>query len=232
MPAYLPHWTTTDRAAARYGTSDDGLVLRIDEDQPDWRVEDAPLRVSNLQTGTFSGPHGSTRGTHRHRPDGLTVRTELQQSLLWAPNAGHLDVTVSASRDIDCMLAIWLVGTEHLNPSDAGEICVCEIDAPGFGESWSARTGIKAHSDDRLTTDMARIPIDSDLSEPHTWTAIWGDGVTTIGLNGRVIRRMSQAPTYPLFLMIDLFEIGPPRGAYPKTARVHSVRGWSDVIGR
>lgn len=130
------------------------------------------------------------------------------------------------------MLAVWLVGTEHLNPSDAGEVCVFEVDAPASGEGWSARTGIKAHGDDRLTTDMARIPIDSDLSHPHTWTAIWGDGVTTIGLNGRVVRKMRQAPTYPLFLMIDLFEIGPPRGTYPKTARVHSVRGWSGDIKR
>lgn len=44
-----------------------------------------------------------------------------------------------------------------------------------------------------------------------------------------VVRRVEQSPNYPLFLMIDLFEIGPrstTNVAYPKTARIHHVRGW------
>src|SRR3954447_17577188 len=82
---YLPHWTTPDRSRARYALTENGLQLRIEADQLDWRPEDAPLRVSNLQTATFSGPVGSTRGTHRHRPDGLTVRTVTPARLLWAP---------------------------------------------------------------------------------------------------------------------------------------------------
>ncbi|MGP2407993.1 hypothetical protein ACTUM1_15745, partial [Listeria monocytogenes] len=68
---YLPHWTTPERSVARWGFTPAGLALRIDQDQLDWRPEDAPLRVSNLQTATFSGPAGSAVGTHRHRPDGL-----------------------------------------------------------------------------------------------------------------------------------------------------------------
>ena len=64
---YLQHWTTPDRSAARYEARPTGLRLRIDSDQLDWREEDAPLRVSNLQTGLFSGVLGSRRGTHRHR---------------------------------------------------------------------------------------------------------------------------------------------------------------------
>lgn len=49
---YLPHWTTPDRSAARYEFVEDGLRLRIDHDQPAWREEDGPMRVSNLQTGS------------------------------------------------------------------------------------------------------------------------------------------------------------------------------------
>src|SRR5690349_14042556 len=58
---YLPHWTTPDRSRARYDLlphdpagAGGGLRLRIDADQLDWRAEDAPLRVSNLQTAVFS----------------------------------------------------------------------------------------------------------------------------------------------------------------------------------
>jgi hypothetical protein len=227
---YLPHWTSPERSRARYDIDGSGLRLRIDADQPDWREEDAPLRVSNLQTGVFSGPAGSRRGTHRHRPDGLVVRTETPEHVLWAPTAGHVEVTVSASVDEGCMLAAWLVGTEHLSEEDTGEICMFEIDADAVGEGKShARCGVKAHSDKRLTTDMAEVVVPLDASKPHTWTAVWGPSGTIIGCEGIVVKHVPHAPDYPLFLLIDLFEIGPrseTAGLYPKTAHIHRVHGW------
>jgi len=226
---YLPHWTTPDRSAARYELTGAGLRLRIERDQLDWRAEDAPLRVSNLQTGTFSGGAGSRRGTHRYREDGLTVRTPTATKLLWVPCAGRVDITVSASRDPGCMLAAWLVGTEHLTERHAGEVCVFEIDADAIDNTGSrARCGIKAHRDPRLATDMAEVDVPLDASRPHTWTAIWGHGETTIGCEGAVLRYLPQAPDYPLFLMLDLFEVDSRSGNYPKTATLHHVRGWSD----
>jgi hypothetical protein len=223
---YLPHWTTPERSAARYDTSAEGLRLRIDADQPDWRPEDGSLRVSNLQTGNYSGDLGSRRGTHRHREDGLVVRTPGPTRLLWAPSAGRVDVRVSATRDQDCMLAAWLVGTEHADDRASGEICMCEIDAAAVDETTAARSGVKAHGDPGLTTDMAQVELPFDATQPHTWTGIWGHGETIIGCEGVVLRHLHQAPDYPLFLMLDLFEVGSPRGEYPKTATIHSVRGW------
>ena len=171
---YLPHWTTPDRSRARHRVVDEGLALLIEADQPDWRPEDAPLRVSNLQTGTFSGPVGSTRGTHRHRPDGLVVRTQTPTRLLWAPSAGRVEVTVSASTAPGCMLAAWLVGTEHRDPREAGEVCLFEIDADAVGGRVSrARCGVKAHGDPRLVTEMAEVAVPVDAARPHTWTCVW-----------------------------------------------------------
>ena len=223
---YLPQWTVPERSEARYRIVDSGLELRIDADQRDWREEDAPMRVSNLQTAVFSGAVGSTRGTHRHRPDGLEVRTAFPTRLLFAPSRGRVDVTVAASTDDGCMLAAWLVGTEHLDENDSGEICIFEIDADAVSATSRARTGIKAHHDPRLTTDMAEVVLPFDASSPHTWTVIWGDGETTIGCEGRVLRRMPQAPEYPMMLLIDLFEVGAPSGTYPKTAVISEVRAW------
>ncbi|WP_341579828.1 hypothetical protein [Microbacterium schleiferi] len=226
VPHYLPHWTTPDRSEARYRITPEGVELRIEHDQLDWRPEDAPLRVSNLQTGTFSGPLGSASGTHRHRDD-VRVRTEAPLRLLFAPAGGRIDLTVSATRDDGCMLAAWLVGTEHRSPTDSGEICIFEIDADAVRESTVARSGVKAHHDPRMRTDMAEVTVPFDASSPHTWTVMWGSGGTVIGCEGRVVRRIAQAPDYPLFLMIDLFEIGRPGGTYPKAAMIHRVHGWS-----
>lgn len=136
-------------------------------------------------------------------------------------------MTIIASRDVGCMTAIWLVGTEHLSAHDAGEIWVCEIDADAIGETTRVRSGVKAHHDERLVTDMTEEMIPLDASRPHTWTVIWGDGETIIGCEGRVVRRLPQAPGYPLLVMIDLFEIGGPAGTYPKSATIHRVRGWA-----
>jgi len=227
VPHYLPHWTTPARSAARVRSVPDGLELRIEEDQPDWRPEDAPLRVSNLQTATYSGGLGSRAGTHRHRPDGLEVRTPTPLSLRYAPTAGRIDVTLSASTDPDCMTAIWLVGIEHDGPRDSGEICVAEIDADAIGDITHVRCGIKAHHDDRLRTDMITTSVPHDAGRPLTWTVEWGGGVTIIGLEGRVVAEFDQAPAYPQMLLIDVFEMSPGCGTYPKAATVHHVKAWS-----
>jgi hypothetical protein len=225
---YLPHWTTPDRSRARYALTDDGLQLRIEADQLDWRPEDAPLRVSNVQTATFCGPRGSTRGTHRHRSDGLTVRTVTPAQLLWAPRAGQVDVTVTASVDRGCMFAVWLVGTEQEAARDSGEVCVFEIDADAVGSaSTRARVGLKAHHDPRLVTDMREVDVGVGAGRAHTWSARWSPDWVLIAWEQQVIYASHQRMDYPLQLMLDLFEVGPrdDTPGYPKTAMVHRVRG-------
>ncbi|MBA8815493.1 hypothetical protein FHX48_000545 [Microbacterium halimionae] len=224
---YLPHWTTPERSAARYSFQTEGMQLRIDLEQLNWRDEDAPLRVSNLQTGTFAGDLGTRVGTHRHREDGLVVRSPTPTRLLWAPTAGRVELTVSASVDPQCMLAAWLVGTEHLDAAHSGEVCIFEIDGHAVGASTLARSGIKAHTDSAIETDMADVCLPFDASKPHTWSVDWGENRTVICCENIVVRDIPQAPNYPTFLMIDLFEIGQPSGAYPKTAMLHSFRGWT-----
>lgn len=231
IPAYLSHWTTARRAAARTLSVADGLELRIESDQPDWRAEDAPLRVSNLQTGAFSGPVGSPRGTHRHRGDGLLVRTHTPTRLLFAPSRGRIEITLSASTDPGCMTAAWLVGTEHRAPTEAGEICIFEIDAAAVGMPTTVRTGVKSHHDPRLVTEMREIEVPVDAAAAHTWTVIWDGRETLIGCEGRLVGRWAQSPSYPVFLMLDLFELGGSGGAYPKRATLHRVRGWDVPYG-
>ncbi len=225
---YLPQWTTPERSRARWDVGPAGLRLRIDADQPDWRPEDAPLRVSNLQTATFGGPVGSTRGTHRHRPDGLVVRTPVPQRILWAPRSGQVDVTVTASLDPGCMLAVWLVGTEHLDERDCGEICLAEVDADAVTtDATTARVGIKAHHDPRLRTEMTEVTVPVGAGRPHTWSARWDARGVVVACDEEVVFTSAQVLDQPLQLMVDLFETAPPSAAgdYPKTALVHAVTG-------
>lgn len=225
---YLPQWTTPDRSRARWSIGADGLELRVEFDQPPWRDADGPMRVSNLQTGTFAGPVGSATGTHRHRLDGLRVVTGQPLRRLWTPIGGRLEVAARASPDPVCMLGIWLVGFEAFGPQDSGEICLAEVfgDRTGLDRS-TVRTGIKAHHDPRLTTDLQDVVLPIDATEPHVYAAEWDGSGVRLSVDGVEIKSSRQVLTYELQLMIGLFEFpdaGPREPAnYPKTAFVRSV---------
>jgi Glycosyl hydrolases family 16 len=227
---YLPHWTTSERSSARYDFAPQGLRLRIDQDQLPWRPEDGAMRVSNIQTGSFAGPLGGVRGQHRHRADGLVVRSETPTRRLWTPTYGRVEVTASAGADPACMLGIWLVGVEDGSPEDAGEICLAELFGDRVGPDGSTvRLGIKAHHDPRLTTEMSDLLLPLDARSPHSYAAEWEPSGVDFFVDGELVKRSSQSLGYPMQLMVDLFEF--PRGEerrpedYPKTALVHRVEG-------
>ena len=230
VPHYLPQWTTPDRSAARYELHPGFLRLRIDADQPAWRPEDGELRVSNLQTGTFSGPAGSDRGTHRHRPD-LAVRTPQPTRRLFLPTEGLVEARLRAVADPTVMLALWLVGVEEDDPAQAGEICIAELYGHRIGPAGSSVTcGVKAHSDPDLRDEVADVALDLDATEWHTYAAAWTADRTDFYVDDVLLRRVEQGLGYPQQLMVDLFEFpaGPDRdaAAYPKHGDVAAVRGY------
>jgi hypothetical protein len=227
---YLPHWTTPERSAARYQLEPGLLRLCIDADQPVWRVEDGEMRVSNIQTGTFSGPLDSPIGQHRHRPD-LAVRTPQATRRLYTPSSGLAEAVLRASPDPTCMLAFWLVGFEEESPASSGEICVAELFGHTIGPRHSGvRIGVKAHNDPRLHDDMEEVALDLDGTEWHTYAAEWTRDRVRFFVDDRLVRAVYQRIDYPLQLMVDLFEF--PEGtdrdtaAYPKLGEVKAVRGY------
>ncbi|SEJ70977.1 glycoside hydrolase family 16 protein [Demequina mangrovi] len=228
IPDYLPHWTTPDRSGARYDFTPGGLELLIEHDQRAWRPEDGDFRVSHLQTGEYGGPLGSNVGQHRIGRD-LRVVTERPTRRLWTPpRAGAVEVVASASADPTCMLGIWLVGHEETSPQDSGEICIAEV----FGDKVTAtsslvRVGIKAHHDPRLVTDLRDVALPVDATSSHAYGASWDSEGTAVTFDGVEIYRTDQVLSYPLQLMLDLWEF--PHGrrepaAYPKRATLHEVR--------
>ncbi len=227
---YLPHWTTPDRSAARYGFDPGGLRLLIEADQPAWRPEDGSMRVSNIQTGSFSGPLGSIVGQHRHRPD-LRVRTAQPTRRLWTPSSGRVEARLRASADPACMLAIWLVGLEESAPQDSGEVCVAELYGNAIRSDRSqVRLGVKAHHDPQLRTDMVDLWLDLDATDEHTYAAEWDAHRVRFYVDDSLVHTVQQGLNYPLQLMVDLFEF--PReeerdaAAYPKSGHVRYVRGY------
>jgi hypothetical protein len=227
---YLPHWTTPERSAARYALDGSGLRLLVEAGQPAWRAEDGRLRASNIQTGSFSGPLGSSVGQHRHRPD-LPVRSPQTTRRLWTPSAGLVEATVRASGDPTCMLAIWLVGFEESSSHHSGEVCVAELFGDAIGPDRSqVRLGVKAHHDPHLQDDVIDLVLDLDATEEHVYAAAWDAQRARFFVDDHLVRAVEQGLDYPLQLMVDLFEFPTDDerdpAHYPKSAHVRAVRGY------
>ena len=93
------------------------------------------------------------------------------------------------------------------------------------------RLGVKAPHDPGLTDDVVDVLLDLDATEPHSYAAVWDAERVSFYVDEVAVRVVPQGIGYPQQLMIDLFEFpaGPerPPADYPKSARVHSVRGYA-----
>ena len=167
LPHYLPAWSSLAETAAAYEIGGSCLRLFVPPEQGLWMGadHDPPLRVSGIQSGSWSGPVGSTRGQQRFR-DGLVVREEQPRFECWLPSSGRVAVRCSMTISPRSMAALWLSGFEDdPGQEQCGELCVVEV----FGKDPTAiGMGIKAFRDPALTEDFAapRLPI--DVAEPHT----------------------------------------------------------------
>lgn len=228
---YLPQWSTPERSAARYRLGTEGLVLRIDHDQPAWSPEyDGELRVSNLQTGVRSGAVGSGSGQHPFR-DGLIVRTAQPERRLWLPHYGLIEVRLSSSPHPRALTALWLIGFEQ-TPEQSGELCIAELFGRDIAPDGGARVGLGIHpfGDPSLRDDFVQVPVAGDVRAGRTYSVEWMPGAARFFIDDLLVAEADQSPAYPLQLMLNLYELpdGTPRdpAEYPLEAGVQWVREW------
>ena len=88
LPHYLPAWSSQAETRASYHLADSCLVLEVPVDHPVWPVHAPPLRVSAVQSGSWSGPVGSPYGQQRFE-EGQLVAEEQQRFEGWLPSAEH-----------------------------------------------------------------------------------------------------------------------------------------------
>ena len=216
MPHYLPHWSSRAESAATYEVGGGELRLSIPRDQPLWCADlhERPLRVSCIQSGSFSGPVGSPVGGQPFA-DGLLVKSEEPEFWGCAPLFGHIEVRARGVITPRSMVAFWLSGIED-TPQHSGEICVFEV----FGDAvrdGSADVGMGLHRfrDPVLTEEFSTLALPLDITEFHTYAVDWVPGSLTFTVDGSVVRRIGQAPNYPVQLMLGVFDF--PDKAEPGT---------------
>ncbi len=212
FPHYLPAWSSRADTAASYRLDDAGLTLDVPPDHPRWcpDTHPTPLRVSGIQSGSWSGPLGSTLG-QQHFTDGQTVLEEQERFEGWLPTTGRVEISARMELSHRSMAALWMSGFEDDDEQlRCGELCVFEVFGKDLGpvEDASAEVGvgIKAFRDPALTQDFAapRLPI--DVLEPHLYAVEWDAGEAVFSVDGMVLRRCARPPTYPMQLMIAVFD--------------------------
>jgi hypothetical protein len=208
VPWYLPHWSSRAASAATYEIRNGELRLSIPPDQALWAegVHETPLRVSGIQSANFSGPVGSTIGGQPFL-DGQQVREE--QPAFWGctPLYGHIEIRARGVITPRSMVAFWLSGLED-EPSRSGEICVMEI----FGTApQGVGMGLHRFRDPRLTEDWSVVELPIDVSTFHTYAVDWRADSLSFTVDGQEVKRVGQAPSYPVQLEIAVFDF-PDKG--------------------
>lgn len=209
LPHYLPAWSSRAATAASHRIEDGRLVLDVPVDHPVWCPDDhdPPLRVSGIQSGSWSGPVGSTRGQQRFR-DGQVVREEQPRFEGWLPSSGHVEIRCAMELSPRSMAALWMSGFEDDDEQlRCGELCVVEVFGRSVREgSAEVGVGIKAFRDPDLAQDFdaPRLPV--DVAAPHTYAVDWDAEVAVLTVDGQVVRRCARPPAYPLQLMIAVFD--------------------------
>jgi hypothetical protein len=219
FPYYLPQWSSRAASAATYTVGDGELRLSIPADQGLWceGVHRTPLRVSGIQTGSFSGPVGSAVGGQPFL-EGQLVTEEQAEFWGYTPLYGHIAIRARAVITPRSMVAFWLSGIED-KPQHSGEICVMEV----FGDAvrdGSANVGMGLHRfrDRGLTEDFSADPLPIDIAEFHTYGVDWLPGALTFTVDGEPVKRIGQSPNYRVQLMLAVFDF--PDKADPEATRV------------
>ena len=105
------------------------------------------------------------------------------------------------------MAAVWLSGFEETS-EQSGELCLVEVFGKDLeaGRSAEVGMGVKKLRDPDLRHDFAapRLPI--DVAAWHEYAVRWDDDEADFTVDGEHVRACRNPPTYPLQVMIAVFD--------------------------
>lgn len=212
LPHYLPAWSSLGATRASLRVDDVGLTLDIPVDHAIWcpGVHEPPLRVSGIQSGSWSGPVGTPYGQQRFI-DGQLVQQEQERFEGWLLTSGRVEISARMRLSPRSMAALWLSGMED-DPAQerCGEICVFEVFGhtlgPSHDPSAEVGVGIKAFRDPALRQDFAAPRLAIDVTAFHTYAVDWDTDQAVFTVDGDFVRRCAHPPTYPMQLMLAVFD--------------------------
>lgn len=233
IPTYLPQWSSREKTCPYYRISDSQLILQITKEQQPWSEEfNGQVKVSNLQTGVYSGPLNSSEGQHRFSKE-LVVREAQTKQKTYTPQYGRFEIKCRVPKlGIDTVAALWMIGFED-QPERSSEICIVEIiGSKQPDEGAIIGYGVHPFGDPKIKDEFYEDHFDIDLSEFHLYAAEWTPDYVDFFIDNKHVRRINQSPDYPMQFMLNIYEVPieghcPNKDTYPKEFVIDYVRGHS-----
>jgi hypothetical protein len=208
FPYYLPAWSSRALTQASYRIAESELRLSIPTDRGLWCPDEhlEPIRVSGIQSGSYSGAVGTAAGQQRFRED-LRVREQQPRFEGWLPSSGTVAIRCRMQLSPRSMAAMWLSGFEE-HPDDSGEICAVEVFGRSVREDHSAEVGVgvKKLHDPRLVDDFVTPRVEIDVSEFHTYAVAWDDENADFFVDETHVHSSAAPPTYAMQAMLAVFD--------------------------
>ncbi len=205
---YLPQWSSREASAPHYVIEDSILKLYIADNQkpwcPDWNGN---VRVSNLQTGVFSGPLGSDLGQH-HFTEGLVVREAQEKEIKVGLCYGKVEFKARCSISQENVAALWLIGIEE-QIEEAAEICLFELKGWNVGKNKSViGYGVHPFGDSSLKDSFYEEEHSIHVEEWNVYALEWSPDGIDFYFNHNFVRRITEVPKYQMQIMLNLYNIG------------------------
>lgn len=240
LPYYLPHWSSRAASAPKYTFADSCLVLQITHDQPPWCPEfDGEVRCSSIQTGTFSGPVGSSLGQHRFS-SACVVREAQANVRKYTPQFGYFETRVKGLTTSANHVSLWMIGYED-SPERSAEIALFELLGARTGStSSSVRYGVHPWGDPNIRDEFFEDTFDIDTAHFHVYGLEWTPTQLDFYIDNVKLRTIHQSPQYSMQLMLSIYELPfadawtgafNPSDPYPKTFTIDYVRGYQPEAG-
>lgn len=207
LECYLPQWSCKDKTKPSYRINNSILTLYIANDQEPWSKEyNGNIRVSNLQTGVFSGPVGSSIGQH-HFSKQLIVKEEQSPKFLVTPFYGQVEFKCRCNISKENVAALWMIGTE-VNKNESSELCLFELKGFNIKKGKSViGYGIRKFADPLLSDEFYEESFSIDVSKWNVFSLDWKKDCVDFYINGKHIKTISQSPNYRMQLMLNLYDL-------------------------
>jgi hypothetical protein len=235
LPYYLPQWSSRKNSQANYRFQESQLVLQITEDKLPWCPEfNGDVKVSNLQTGVFSGPLGSGYGQHKFSRDCI-VREEQSVERLFTQQFGYFEIRAKGLRNPNNVCAFWMIGFED-QPYKSAELCPFEL------KGWNVNTdqckigfGIHSFGDPSIHEEFFEKQFSFDPTKFHIYALDWTEHGVDFYIDNKLIHSTMQSPKYPMQLMLNIYEIPPHESGsttkpeYPSEFVIDYVRCYQKI---
>lgn len=205
---YLPQWSSRELSKPRYRIENSILKLYIADDQKPWCPQwNGDVKVSNLQTGVFSGPLHSSFGQHHFTKD-LSVRQQQKKEIKVALEHGRVELKARANITKENVAALWLIGLEE-RAQESAEICLFELKGENVGSDQSIiGYGVHPFSDPTIKDCFYEEAFAIDTRAWNTYAFDWDASGIDFYINGKLIKRITETPKYKMQLMLNLYNLG------------------------